>query len=88
MNTVEDLVAALTPDIVEDLRRAIETGKYRDGRDVPTKQKELLLEAIIRYDALYLPDQQRTGFIDRSKSSCRTLDESSDLIPTKDETNE
>ena len=88
MNTVEDLVAALTPDIVADLRRAIETGKYRDGRDVDAEQKELLLEAIIRYDALYLPDEQRIGFIDLSKSSCGTLGESSDLIPIRNKTNE
>jgi uncharacterized protein YeaC (DUF1315 family) len=69
MNTVDELVESLTPDMVDDLKRAIELGKFPDGRLVSEEQKELMIEATIRYDALKLPEEERTGFIHRKKQA-------------------
>ena len=84
MNTVNELVESLTPSMVSDLKQAIELGKFRDGRVVSREQKELMTEATILYDALKLPEEERTGFIHRKKQASGIMDVASDIIPSKD----
>ena len=84
MNTVDDLVESLTPDMVSDLKRAIELGKFPDGRVVSEEQKGLMIEATIIYDALKLPEEERTGFIHRKKQASGILDTVPNIIPSKD----
>ena len=88
MNTVNELVESLTPDMVDDLKRAIELGKFPDGRVVSDEQKTLMIEATIRYDALNLPETERSGFIHRKKTASGILDTVPDLIPSKDNLND
>ncbi len=84
MNTVNELVESLTPSMVSDLKQAIELGKFPDGRVVSREQKELMIEATILYDALKLPEEERTGFIHRKKQASGIMDATSDVIPSKD----
>ena len=84
MNTVNELVESLTPSMVSDLKQAIELGKFPDGRVVSREQKELMIEATILYDALKLPEEERTGFIHRKKQASGIIDVASDIIPSKD----
>ena len=84
MNTVNQLVESLTPSMVSDLKQAIELGKFPDGRVVSREQKELMIEATILYDALKLPEEERTGFIHRKKQASGIMDVTSDIIPSKD----
>ena len=84
MNTVNELVESLTPSMVNDLKQAIELGKFPDGRVVSNEQKELMIEATILYDARKLPEEERTGFIHRKKQSSGIMDVTSDIIPSKD----
>ena len=84
MNTVNELVESLTPSMVSDLKQAIELGKFPDGRVVSREQKELMIEATILYDALNLPEEERTGFIHRKKQASGIMDVTSDIIPSKD----
>lgn len=84
MNTVNELVESLTPSMVSDLKQAIELGKFPDGRVVSREQKELMIEATILYEALKLPEEDRTGFIHRKKQASGIMDVTSDIIPSKD----
>ena len=84
MNTANELVESLTPSMVSDLKQAIELGKFPDGRVVSREQKELMIEATILYDALKLPEEERTGFIHRKKQASGIMDVTSDIIPSKD----
>lgn len=84
MNTVNELVESLTPSMVSDLKQAIELGKFPDGRVVSREQKELMIEATILYDALKLPEEERTGFIHRKKQASGIMDVTSGIIPSKD----
>ena len=84
MNTVNELVESLTPSMVSDLKQAIELGKFPDGRVVSREEKELMIEATIFYDALKLPEEERTGFIHRKKQASGIMDVASDIIPSKD----
>ena len=84
MNTVNELVESLTPSMVNDLKQAIELGKFPDGQVVSNEQRELMIEATILYDALKLPEEERTGFIHRKKQASGIMDIASDIIPSKD----
>lgn len=81
MNSVESLVATLTPDMVAGLKQAVALGRFPDGRLVRAEQKEWMLEAIIRYEASYVPASERTGHIERGDSDC-VIPHPDDLIMT------
>ena len=84
MNAVNELVESLTPEMARDLKRAIELGRFPDGRMISEAQRELMLEAVILYDAAKLPEDERTGFIHRKKTASGILGTVPDLIPSKD----
>ena len=84
MNIVNELVESLTPSMVNDLKQAIELGKFPDGQLVSNEQKELMIEATILYDAMKLPQEERTGFIHRKKQTSGIMDDTSDIILSKD----
>ena len=88
MNTVDELVESLTPGMVNDLKRAIEIGKFPDNRAVSEEQRELMIEATILYDALKLPEEERTGFIHRKKQASGILNVVPNIIPSKDTGND
>jgi uncharacterized protein YeaC (DUF1315 family) len=61
----EQLIDSLTPDVVARLRRGIETGRWPDGRPLTPEQREHSLPPIIAWEQRHLPEEQRTGYIDR-----------------------
>ena len=68
MNSVIDLVESLTPSMVRDLKQAIELGKFPDGRVVSNEQKELIMEAMILYDAVKLPEEEMNRIYSSKKA--------------------
>ncbi|MEI7949981.1 MAG: DUF1315 family protein [Gammaproteobacteria bacterium] len=69
----QQLVAGMTPEIHQNLKTAVELGKWPNGERLSAEQKQHCLQAVIAYDQLYLPETDRTAFIDRSglqKSQC------------------
>ncbi|WP_395342721.1 YeaC family protein [Ningiella sp. W23] len=48
---VEQLLAAMTPQIYENLRQAVETGKWPDGNALTEDQKENAMQAVLLYQA-------------------------------------
>lgn len=88
MNSVDDLIQSLTPTMVDDLRKALELGKFPDGRVVTAAQKEMMLEAVIRYEALHVPVEARTGYVEKGGSSCDVPQPFVDLIPTQESPND
>ncbi len=67
MDEYDRLVGSLTPDVYERLKRAVETGRWPDGREVTAVQREHCLTAIIAWGERNLPPQERVGFIDRGR---------------------
>lgn len=63
--TLENMLAALTPEIVESFRRAIETSKWPDGRRITDAQRTTCMQAVIAWEHRHLPENQRTGYIDK-----------------------
>jgi len=62
----EQLIESLTPDVVARLRRGVETGCWPDGRALTAEQREHSLAAVIAWEQRHLPEEERTGYIDRS----------------------
>jgi uncharacterized protein YeaC (DUF1315 family) len=48
---VEQLVAAMTPEVFANLQQAVETGKWPNGTALTEEQKENSLQAVMLYQA-------------------------------------
>ncbi|MEQ8514947.1 MAG: DUF1315 family protein [Chromatocurvus sp.] len=72
MDEYDKLVGSLTPDVYRRLKRAVETGKWPDGREVTAAQREHCLTAIIAWGERNLPAAERVGFIDRGRKGGAT----------------
>ncbi|KZX66393.1 hypothetical protein A3724_09530 [Alcanivorax sp. HI0033] len=65
----DELIAAMTPEVCDNMRRAIETGKWADGRPLTREQRETCLQAVIAWEARNLPEEQRTGYMEQQCKS-------------------
>lgn len=71
--TYEELIERLDPTVYQSLRRAIELGKWPDGRTLSGEQRAICMEAVIHYENTHnIPEQDRVGYIDRSKEDGST----------------
>ncbi len=51
------------------LKRAVELGRWPDGRPLTTEQRQECLQAVIAWGEKHLPPEQRIGYIDRGKKA-------------------
>lgn len=65
----EQLLSTLTPEIVASLKRAVELGKWPDGRALTQEQREHSLQAVLTWEARNLPEEQRTGYMPQACKS-------------------
>lgn len=61
----KQLIGEITPDIYRNLKRAVEIGKWPDGRALTLDQRELSMQAVIAYELEHVDERERTGYIDR-----------------------
>ncbi len=61
----QKLIDELTPETYQALRRAVEIGKWPDGRILTAEQKEHCMSAVIAWDFRHQEENQRVGYIDR-----------------------
>lgn len=66
----DELLRNINPEIYQNLKRALELGKWPNGERLTQEQKELCMEAIIVYEAKNLPEQERTGYIGNGPENC------------------
>lgn len=52
-------------DVYEGLRRAVELGRWPDGRLLTAEQRQTSLQAIIAWETIHLPEQERAGYIEK-----------------------
>lgn len=63
----EELIQKMTPQMHQSIKTAIELGKWPDGKRLTKEQIDICLRAVIFYEQK-IPEQERTGFIDRTKA--------------------
>lgn len=68
--TYDELIERLDPAVYQSLKKAIELGKWPDGRTISTEQRAICMEAVLHYEGLHnIPEQERVGYIDRKKAN-------------------
>lgn len=66
--TFEKMIEAMTPEVYQSLRRAVELGKWPNGMRLTQEQRETSLRAVIAYEHRHgVSEQERVGFIDRTR---------------------
>ncbi|MDP3516635.1 MAG: DUF1315 family protein [Pseudohongiella sp.] len=81
IESLEDILAMMNPEVHMNLKTAVELGRWQDGRKLSAEQLEYCLQAIIAYEQQHLPENLRVGYIDRSglkKTQCDDHDHSQD----------
>lgn len=71
----QQMIESMTPQIYESLRRAVELGKWPDGRKVTPEQRESAMQAIIAWGEQHLDPTDRVGFIDKGHKSGDSCDD-------------
>lgn len=66
---IEQTLAALTPEIVDRLRTAVEIGKWPSGQPLSAEQRATCMQAVLIWEHEHLPEKQRTGYIDKGKKA-------------------
>jgi len=83
--TFDEIIQKIDPAIYNNLRTAIELGKWPDGRVLSKEQKEICMEACIYYEnKSSVAESDRIGFIDRTKvkaTPCASSASTSTLAP-------
>ncbi len=69
MSSFAEMIENITPDIYQNLKLAVEIGKWPDGRKLTLEQKELTLQAMIAWEQHNLPENQRTGYMSQECES-------------------
>lgn len=71
--TYQQLLETITPEIYQRMKSAVETGKWDNGIALSDEQKSHCMQAIIAWEHKNLSENERTGFIDRTKkTACET----------------
>ena len=61
-------------------------GKWPDGRKLTPEQREISLEAVIYYENLHnIPEEERTGYLDRGSKAGTACDPSVQRKQDKDD---
>lgn len=68
------MLEVLTPEVVGNLRKAIELGKWPDGKRLTREQLETSLQAVIAWESKHLPEAERSGYIEKQEKEGEVCD--------------
>ncbi len=61
--TIGQLLDSITPEVYENLKRAVELGKWPNGDKLTAAQKEHCMQAVIAYELKHVPAKERSGYV-------------------------
>ncbi|MCB1689144.1 MAG: DUF1315 family protein [Halioglobus sp.] len=67
-------IETISPEVYQRLLRAVELGKWPDGRVVTGEQRAHAMQAIIAWGERYLPPEERVGFIEKKQKDGEQCD--------------
>jgi|TARA_R110002072_G_scaffold51170_2_gene136975 uncharacterized protein YeaC (DUF1315 family) len=70
----QELVESMPRETFESLKRAVELGKWPDGKALTSEQRENALQAIIAWGQRHLSEQDRVGHLERKKKTVEDCD--------------
>lgn len=65
IESMQDILAMMNPEVHMNLKTAVELGRWQDGRRLTPEQLEYCMQAIIAWEQQHLPEEMRVGYIDR-----------------------
>jgi len=65
MMNFNDLINTITPEGYDNLKRAVELGKWPNGARLSDDQKTQCMQAVIAYEQKNIPETERVGYIDK-----------------------
>ena len=71
----QTLIDSMSPDIYQNLKRAMEVGRWPDGRPLSAEQRTIVMDALIAWGEKHLPEEQRVGYIDRGSKAGQVCDD-------------
>ena len=75
----DQLATQMSTEVYQQLKTAIEIGRWANGDKLTEQQQQLSLQAILRYEMEHLPPEQRTGYIPPKPSACESPPDSAPL---------
>lgn len=78
----QQTIETMPRELYERLRKAVETGKWPDGKALTAEQRENALQAVIAWSEQHLDEKQRVGFIDRGSKAGEVCDDPSETTLT------
>ena len=63
----QQFIATMSPEIYLSLLRAVELGKWPDGRVLSQEQRENVMQAIIAWGERHLSEQDRVGYVPKKQ---------------------
>ncbi|ELA08286.1 hypothetical protein MOMA_06981 [Moraxella macacae 0408225] len=70
----QQILDALTPQIIEKFRTAIQLDKWENGVRLTDKQRHTCMQAVMIWEHEYLPINERIGYIHRPKKESEDCD--------------
>jgi len=67
MDAVNSLISNIDNRIYQEMKTALELGRWQSGALLSASQKEIVLQAIITYEVRHLPEHERTAYIHTSE---------------------
>ncbi len=85
MSDFQKASSKLTPELYEQFRQAIALGKWPDGRVVSEKQKKIMLESVIIYEANNVSEEKRTAILEDQCASLSSDNSADNQAKTRGE---
>lgn len=76
----KEMIGAMSPEVYESLKQAVELGKWPNGVRLTKEQSELCLQAVITYDYKNKPEESRVGYIDRGAKQAKFEADNQDKV--------
>jgi uncharacterized protein YeaC (DUF1315 family) len=61
----QKLIEKMPLETYQSLKRALELGKWADGKALSREQREHTMQAVIAWGKFHLSQEQRVGYIDK-----------------------
>lgn len=79
----QDTASKLSPDVIARMREAVELGRWPDGKPLTSEQKQTTLEAVMAWETVHLPPEERIGYMPRTDCSPTENSAEGDVVPIK-----
>lgn len=76
----QQAIANMSEEVFLNLKTAVETGKWPDGKTLSVEQKEHAMQAVIAYSQMHLSPEQQVGAIDKGHKEGDQCDDKPDTM--------